>query len=73
MIVANPNSGRGMGERHIPDIEWAFRKFKLDFSLVRTEYPGHAIKLTQQAAAEGYEYVIAAGGDGTLHEVIIHK
>ena len=70
MIIANPISGRGMGERHIPDIEWAFRKFKLDSSLVRTEYPGHAIKLAQQAVADGYNYVIASGGDGTVNEVI---
>jgi YegS/Rv2252/BmrU family lipid kinase len=69
-IVANPISGRGNGERHIPDIEGAFRKSGLEFSLVRTEYPGHAVKLTQQAVAEGYDYVIASGGDGTVNEVI---
>ena len=69
-IVANPISGRGNGERHIPDIEEAFRKSGLEFSLVRTEYPRHAIKLTQQAVVEGYDYVIASGGDGTVNEVI---
>ena len=69
-IIANPVSGRGNGERHIPDIEAAFRKSGLDFSLVRTEYPGHGVQLTQQAVAEGYVCVIASGGDGTVNEVI---
>jgi diacylglycerol kinase (ATP) len=69
-IIANPISGRGNGGRHIPDIEQAFRKSGLEFSLVRTEYPGHAVTLTQQAVADGYDYVIASGGDGTVNEVI---
>jgi YegS/Rv2252/BmrU family lipid kinase len=33
-----------------------------------TEYPGHALELARTEAA-GFEWVIAAGGDGTVHEV----
>ena len=35
-----------------------------------TVYPTHATILARQAAEEGYSLVIAAGGDGTVHEVI---
>jgi diacylglycerol kinase (ATP) len=35
-----------------------------------TVYPTHATEIARQAAEEGYEMVIAAGGDGTSHEVI---
>jgi diacylglycerol kinase (ATP) len=35
-----------------------------------TVYPTHATELTIQAAEAGYETVIAAGGDGTVHEVV---
>ena len=35
-----------------------------------TVYPGHAIELAQQAGEQGYEMVIAMGGDGTVHEVV---
>lgn len=35
-----------------------------------TVYPGHAIQLAQQAGEQGYDLVIAMGGDGTVHEVI---
>jgi diacylglycerol kinase (ATP) len=33
-----------------------------------TEYPGHALELARTEAAR-FEWVIAAGGDGTVHEV----
>lgn len=35
-----------------------------------TVYPTHATELAIQAADSGYETVIAAGGDGTVHEVV---
>lgn len=35
-----------------------------------TVYPGHAIELARQAGEQGYEIVIAMGGDGTVHEVV---
>lgn len=35
-----------------------------------TAYAGHAIELARDAAANGYEYVVAAGGDGTVNEVV---
>lgn len=35
-----------------------------------TVYPGHATELARAAGEQGYEMVIAVGGDGTVHEVI---
>lgn len=35
-----------------------------------TVYPTHAIELAQQAGEQGYDRVIAMGGDGTVHEVV---
>jgi YegS/Rv2252/BmrU family lipid kinase len=69
-IIVNPVSGRGAGERSIPLVEQALRGHGLDFDLVRTERPGHAIELARQACADGYEVVVAVGGDGTANEVL---
>ncbi len=35
-----------------------------------TVYPTHATELAKQAALDGYDMVIAMGGDGTVHEVV---
>lgn len=35
-----------------------------------TVYPTHAIELARQCAEEGYDLIIAIGGDGTVHEII---
>jgi YegS/Rv2252/BmrU family lipid kinase len=35
-----------------------------------TLYPTHAVELARQAGLDGYDLVIALGGDGTVHEVI---
>lgn len=35
-----------------------------------TVYPTHATELSRQAALDGYDMVIALGGDGTVHEVV---
>jgi diacylglycerol kinase (ATP) len=69
-IIVNPISGRGAGERSIPQIEQLLRGFKLDYDLVRTERPWHAAELAQQAAKSGYGVVVAVGGDGTANEVL---
>jgi diacylglycerol kinase (ATP) len=42
----------------------------MDYDLVQTEYAGHAIELAQQAVVEGFDAVVAAGGDGTVNEVL---
>lgn len=35
-----------------------------------TRGPGHATELARQAAEQAFEVVLAAGGDGTLHQVL---
>jgi YegS/Rv2252/BmrU family lipid kinase len=70
LVILNPAAGSGAGKRSIPRIERLLGAHGLDFDLVRTAHPGHAIDLTRDAAAAGYDVVVAAGGDGTVNEVI---
>ena len=69
-IIANPNAGHGKGARAIPEIERELTRLGLDFDLVRTERVGHGIQLAREAALAGYEVIVAAGGDGTVNEVL---
>ncbi|MEZ0382660.1 diacylglycerol kinase family protein [Mycobacterium sp. pW045] len=45
-------------------------KSRLELSVVHTDYRGHAIEISQAAARDGIDLVIAHGGDGTVHGVV---
>ncbi len=70
MVIVNPISGRGNGERIIPSLETNLRELGLDFTLVQTERPFHATELALQAAPAGFDVVVGVGGDGTANEII---
>ena len=69
-IILNPTAGHGNGLKALPKIEQLFTQSGVSFDLLRTEHPGHGIELTRQAVKEGYQVIVAAGGDGTVNEVI---
>jgi YegS/Rv2252/BmrU family lipid kinase len=69
-IIANPAARSGGAYKSIPKLEQALSKYGIDYDLVKTTEPLHAKELTRQAIREGYDVVVAAGGDGTSNEVI---
>ncbi len=42
---------------------------EFDVTILETGYAGHAEELANQAVAQQFEIIMAAGGDGTLHQV----
>jgi diacylglycerol kinase family enzyme len=64
-VIYNPAAGRGKAETLLKELRAAPGA---DFELRPTDRPGHAVELARQAA-EGFARVVAAGGDGTVHEV----
>lgn len=69
-IILNPQSGSGSGLRCRPEVEEEFRSLGIDFTLEETVHRGHAVELAYAAARRGARTIIAAGGDGTVHEVV---
>jgi len=68
-IILNPMADMGNAWRVARDLRSITEQHGgVDWS--GTVYPGHAIQLAQQAGEQGYDMVIAMGGDGTVHEVI---
>jgi diacylglycerol kinase family enzyme len=69
-VVANPKAGAGQVERDWDRIERLLgaRLSELDFAF--TEGPGHATLLTREALRNGWEMIVAIGGDGTNNEVV---
>lgn len=70
LVIANPISGRGMGERIIPRAIQMLKEHGVRFDLVRTERPWHAAELARRAVGSGYRLIVALGGDGTSNEVL---
>lgn len=68
-IIVNPNADLGRAWRQASDLRPLADQFG-GADWAGTVYPGHTIDLAEQAALEGYRMVIAAGGDGTVHEVV---
>jgi len=69
-IIANPVSGGGTGKRAFAQIERLMAEHKLDFDFTPTQRRGHGLELAKEAALAGYDVVVAAGGDGTVNEVV---
>ncbi|HIP97268.1 MAG TPA: diacylglycerol kinase family lipid kinase [Anaerolineae bacterium] len=69
-VILNPIAGRGRGAKIEPEIRRFLKAEGLDFDLVRTARPWHAAELAERAAGDGFEIIVAAGGDGTTHEVV---
>ena len=69
-IILNPRAGNGSGERAANQIEQLLRQYNLEFDIVHTTHPWHAVQLAKDAVVDKYHVIVAAGGDGTINEVI---
>jgi diacylglycerol kinase family enzyme len=69
-IIVNPVAGtRKATYRQWPHIQSLLRESGLSFDFQYTEGAGHALELARLAASDGYRFLVAVGGDGTIHEV----
>ncbi len=66
-VIFNPASGKNRGRRRLEQLlaEWG-----APVDLVPTTGAGHAVALAEEEARAGRAIVVAAGGDGTAHEVV---
>ncbi len=69
MAIINPVSGNGSKEKIPRLIDTVVDHDRYDVSIIMTEYPDHARELTAQAVTDGFDIVVAIGGDGTVNEV----
>lgn len=66
-IIGNPNSGRAGNRNLLENCADILRAGGMRTEVLNTEYPDHA---TELAAEAGDRLVVAAGGDGTINEVV---
>jgi diacylglycerol kinase (ATP) len=68
-IILNPKADLGHGANYFEKIKEMIKPLG-GIDIVPTERPGHANELALQALDAGYDILVAAGGDGTINEVI---
>jgi len=69
-VILNPYSNRWNAKARWPEAEAALKTAGVEFELAVSEHPHHVVELSEQAARQGFSPIIAAGGDGTIGEVV---
>ena len=70
LVIVNPASAAGATGRRWDRIAKLLRASLGNFEHAVTQRPGEATELARAAVREGFEMVVAVGGDGTLNEVV---
>ena len=68
-VILNPTAGGGRATRLSEHILMGLERRGIDATLTATTAPREAARLGEEAARTGVDLIIAAGGDGTVHEV----
>ncbi|MEI6288874.1 MAG: diacylglycerol kinase family protein [Chloroflexota bacterium] len=69
-VILNPYSNRWNSQKRWPEAEKALQDAGVDFELAISSGPGNIAELTRIAVEQGFSPIIAAGGDGTIGEVV---
>jgi diacylglycerol kinase (ATP) len=69
-VIVNPTSGAKSAQRRWPRIKSLLEDVGLNFDSVLTQESMQAMDLAREAADQGYDLVVAVGGDGTINEVV---
>ena len=69
-IIYNPTSGRELFKKHLPEVLVRLEQAGYETSCHATTGEGDATDAARQAVERKFDLVIAAGGDGTINEVV---
>ena len=69
-LIVNPTAGNGQVSAVLPRLTSALREGGMEFEVATTNDTGHTTELARAALDAGIRYLIAVGGDGTVHHVV---
>ncbi|HVF53296.1 MAG TPA: diacylglycerol kinase family protein [Actinomycetota bacterium] len=69
-LIANRRSGRGRVAQTLEAVEAQLKERDLEYKIRYTERRGHATEIASEELDGGSRFLVAVGGDGTIHEVV---
>lgn len=69
-LFVNPKAGRGGALRSLPRIDGVLRQAGIEVDTRFSEDAGDLEAQVYEAVSNGFEHVVVAGGDGSLHEAV---
>lgn len=69
LLITNPSAGR-RGGGTLARLRAALTERGVEHDVAVTDRPGDGTRLARRAVEDGRRYVVAVGGDGTVHEVV---
>lgn len=70
LIIFNPNAAHGRSIKRLEGIKTRFKQRGIDTTFLATAHAGHGTKLVADTTLSGFDGLVAAGGDGTVFEVL---
>jgi YegS/Rv2252/BmrU family lipid kinase len=68
-LIINKHAGHHRGAKAVDFVIPSLEKHGHSVGYSFTQYRGHATELALQAVADGFDLIVAVGGDGTVNEV----
>ncbi len=70
LIIYNPVAGKGKAGEMLPEAKRLLTGSGLNYEIRLTTGVWHAAELAREAGKEGFDAVVAVGGDGTVNEIL---
>ena len=69
-IILNANANEKKSEQHWQEVERLMQKYGIRYEVHHVARPGEGIATAKSLCESGLKYLVAAGGDGTVNEVV---
>ncbi|HEX2196390.1 MAG TPA: acylglycerol kinase family protein, partial [Actinomycetota bacterium] len=69
-LICNARSGKGGVGQALPEVRANLDRRELEHKVRFTEGRGHATQIAREELEAGTRFLVAMGGDGTVHEVV---
>ena len=70
LLICNPRAGSGSARRGVAELQRHLDARAIEHEVAFTKHPGHASEIARTALKDGRRFLVAVGGDGTVHEVV---